>query len=146
MSYARTVTGSGKAVRELMARLCDPAVTADAALYRSLMKESSDLLPLVEADRAYAAARRRESEARELLDSGADEELRASIGRPVAVYIKSIVPDRMKVKLILIDTDCTHAPARALPYFVDPETTHHLSRWVYSPASSKRLVESVFEE
>jgi small subunit ribosomal protein S1 len=80
------------------------------------------------------------------LREGADEELRASIGRPVAVYIKSIVPDRMKVKLILIDTDCTHAPARALPYFVDPETTHHLSRWVYSPASSKRLVESVFEE
>ena len=65
-----------KRYEELMARLCDPAVTADAALYRSLMQDSSDLLPLVEAYRTYTAARRRESEARELLDSGADEELR----------------------------------------------------------------------
>ena len=62
---------------ELMARLCDPAVVADADVYRSLMKESSDLQPLVEAYRAYAAACFREQEARELLEAGGlDAELR----------------------------------------------------------------------
>ena len=59
-----------KRYEELMARLCDPAVTAQAELYRSLMKESSELQPLVEAYRAYTAARQRESEARELLFGG----------------------------------------------------------------------------
>ena len=62
---------------ELMARLCDPAVVSQADLYRSLMKESSELQPLVEAYRAYANAREREAQAREMLDSGGlDRELR----------------------------------------------------------------------
>ncbi len=80
------------------------------------------------------------------LREGSADELRGKIGHPAAVYIKSIVPDRMKVKLILIDTDCTQAPSRALPYFISPASTRHISRWVYSPASAQRLVESVFEE
>ncbi|MBR2405949.1 MAG: peptide chain release factor 1 [Clostridia bacterium] len=66
-----------KRYEELMARLCDPAVVAQADLYRSLMKESSDLQPIVEAYRAYAAAKERENEARELLEMGElDRELR----------------------------------------------------------------------
>ena len=65
-----------KRYEELMARLCDPTVVAQAEVYRSLMKESSELQPLVEAYRAYAAARRSEAEAKELLEGG-DAELRA---------------------------------------------------------------------
>lgn len=65
-----------KRYEELMARLCDPAVVSQAELYRSLMKESSELQPLVEAYRAYTAARKRECDAKDLLESDAEEELR----------------------------------------------------------------------
>lgn len=66
------------------------------------------------------------------------------IGDTAAVFIKSIIPERMKVKLILIDTQS--APADPLPvkYFVDCEQTSHIDRWIYSPAVSQRVIETVF--
>ncbi|MBQ9773192.1 MAG: 30S ribosomal protein S1 [Clostridia bacterium] len=72
------------------------------------------------------------------------QELRARIGQPVAVYIKSILPERMKVKLVLID--CCTVGAAPMPWrlFVDPTTTKHLSHWRYSPAACRRCVETVF--
>ena len=73
-------------------------------------------------------------------------DLHAHVGRTAAVYIKSIVPDRMKVKLILIDVHCPTPPVKALPYFISLATTHHLDRWTYSPANARRLVETVFED
>lgn len=65
-----------KRYEELLRRLCDPSVVAQPELYRALTKESSDLQPLVDTYRAYAAARKREAEAKELLESGSDRELR----------------------------------------------------------------------
>ncbi len=65
-------------------------------------------------------------------------------GRSATVYIKSIIPERMKVKLVLIDTypalPVTHPPR----CFVDTEAVHHLDRWQYSPPSSLRVIETVF--
>ena len=72
-------------------------------------------------------------------------EVKKRIGKPVAVYIKSIVPDRMKLKLILIDFCNAQTPSRNLTYYINPDTTHHISNWVYSPPSAKRLIETKFE-
>ena len=73
------------------------------------------------------------------------EELRARVGQSVAVYIKSIVPERMKIKLILIDA-CFHQAAKTrLTYYVDPSSTPHLSYWRYSPALSQKCIETLFE-
>ncbi|MBQ8433089.1 MAG: 30S ribosomal protein S1 [Clostridia bacterium] len=73
------------------------------------------------------------------------EDLQKKIGKAVAVYIKSIVPERMKIKLVLIDT-CCNEPSRApLRYFVDPAVTPHLDRWVYSPEHGRKVIETVFE-
>ena len=59
-----------------------------------------------------------------------------------AVYIKNIIPEKMKVKLALIDS---YFPASAVPaqfeYFTD---TAHIDRWVYSPENSSRIIETVF--
>ncbi len=67
-----------------------------------------------------------------------------SVGDVAAVYVKSIIPERMKVKLILIDT---HAPSGEAPreqLFVDCEKTAHVSEWNYSPACAQRTVRTVF--
>ena len=74
------------------------------------------------------------------------DDLRAKIGQSAAVYIKSIVPERMKIKLILIDTCCAESPSRKLPYYIDPTVTPHLSHWVYSPSGSRKLIETNFDE
>ena len=70
----------------------------------------------------------------------------AKIGACTAVYIKSILPDRMKIKLVLIDSYRKNTPQNKHRYFIDCENTKHLSRWVYSPASANKLVETIFDD
>ncbi len=73
--------------------------------------------------------------------------LRSKIGHGVAVYIKSILPERMKVKLVLIDACCSApAPRTPLRFYVDTTETKHITRWRYSPTRSPRIIETVFEE
>ena len=79
------------------------------------------------------------------LREGSIEELRAKIGQNAAVYIKSIVPERMKIKLVLIDTCFAELAKSKLTYYIDPGTTQHLSHWLYSPASSRKVIETNFE-
>ncbi len=65
-------------------------------------------------------------------------------GKTAAVYIKNIIPDRMKVKLAIIDT-CAEpaAPARELKYFIG-ENVLHIDRWRYSPPEASKVIESIF--
>lgn len=65
-------------------------------------------------------------------------------GQCVAVYIKNIIPDRMKIKLVLVDVSGEESAPRQLKYFVDPKTLH-ISKWRYSPYLSGKTVETVFE-
>ena len=72
---------------------------------------------------------------------------RATIGSAAAVYIKSILPDRMKIKLVLIDAGRAQAiPQRQpLKYYIDCDSVSHISRWRYSPERAHKLIESVFD-
>ena len=61
-----------------------------------------------------------------------------------AVYIKSIIPDKMKVKLIIIDTVKTELHRQPLEYFIDPKKTPHIDVWTYSPPGCKKVIASAF--
>lgn len=61
-----------------------------------------------------------------------------------AVYIKSIIPDKMKIKLIIIDTSDEPIYRQPLQYYINPEETQHIDLWTYSPRGSKKLIESAF--
>ena len=61
-----------------------------------------------------------------------------------AVYIKSIIPDKMKIKLIIIDTTDEPLYRKPLEYFIDPAETARIDKWTYSPPGSKKLIESSF--
>lgn len=65
-------------------------------------------------------------------------------GQTAAVYIKSIIPEKMKIKLIIIDADDTETRPAPLEYFINPDTTQHINSWTYSPLSCKKIVESIF--
>lgn len=66
-------------------------------------------------------------------------------GRMAAVYIKSIIPERMKIKLVLIDSYKGDISVPKLNYFVDCENTLHIDRWRYSPPECRKVIETVFE-
>ncbi|MBE6598297.1 MAG: S1 RNA-binding domain-containing protein [Ruminococcaceae bacterium] len=68
-----------------------------------------------------------------------------SPGDACSVYIKSIIPERMKIKLVLID-NCGSAEVRPCRYFVDTDRIMHIDKWVYSPRSSKKVIESTFDD
>ncbi len=62
-------------------------------------------------------------------------------GQNTAVYIKSIIPERMKIKLIIVDCFDAVYPPQKLNYFIDD---NHISYWKYSPDSAEKVIESWF--
>ncbi len=68
-----------------------------------------------------------------------------AVGQAVAVYIKNIIPERMKIKLVIIDTckaSASHSAER-MEYYIPPEVDH-IDYWRYSPEGNHRIIESVF--
>lgn len=64
-------------------------------------------------------------------------------GDGCAVYIKSMIPERMKVKLVMIDSSPEPITVKARS-FVDTDRVRHMDRWVYSPARCHKIIETVF--
>ncbi len=79
----------------------------------------------------------------ELRGSG-NTPVRCAVGDTAAVFIKSIIPERMKVKLVIIDAYPANEPPEPLKYYIDAEKTKHIDYWEYSPACSTRLIETIF--
>ena len=63
------------------------------------------------------------------------------VGQQASVYIKSIIPEKMKIKLIIIDTFDYQYNPRQPEYFCNDS---HMSRFLYSPENCSKVVESVF--
>ena len=61
---------------ELMEELGSPEVASDTNRFRKLMKEQSDLAPIVEAYKEYKKAKQDVEDSLALLDEESDEEMR----------------------------------------------------------------------
>ena len=66
------------------------------------------------------------------------------VGKQAAVYIKNIIPERMKIKLVLIDIHKSNTIISKPQYFIDTDKTSHIDIWQYSPSCSSRIIETVF--
>ena len=64
-------------------------------------------------------------------------------GMTVSVFIKNIIPERMKVKLIIIEGFQEEEIPAPAPYRI---REGHLSDWVYSPACCGRKIETIFDQ
>ena len=62
-------------------------------------------------------------------------------GQHASVYIKSIVPERMKIKLAIVDVFDDVCPPPPVHYFF---TGSHMDEWVYTPPQAKRRIETHF--
>ena len=68
-----------------------------------------------------------------------DRQLRP--GQAVSVYIKSILPDKMKIKLVVVNKNLSQ-PLRFEPhYFV---TRGRIKKWIYSTPQSRKQIETIF--
>lgn len=64
-------------------------------------------------------------------------------GQHASVYVKSLIPERMKIKLIIVDSFDAEYPDSTVEYYTHAQ---HIDRWVYSPECCEKVIESVFEE
>lgn len=64
-------------------------------------------------------------------------------GTIVSVYIKSILPQRMKIKLTVIDVLAPSAEPDPPPYFI---TDGHIDEWIYTPpCCDRKYIATVFQ-
>ena len=66
------------------------------------------------------------------------------VGDRASVFIKSLIPDKMKVKLIIVDSFPDEEPSPKEPsYFI---SDGHIDSFTYSPSSSYKLIETSFKD
>lgn len=63
------------------------------------------------------------------------------VGQQAAVYIKSLQPEKLKIKLALIDAQDGPVDSQPPRYFI---TEGPVTDWVYSPPGCSRMIESHF--
>jgi small subunit ribosomal protein S1 len=66
-----------------------------------------------------------------------------TVGQTAAVYIKNIIPERMKVKLVLIDSYKGEKKAATTVPFPKPNVKH-IDYWKYSPDECNKKIETYF--
>ena len=62
-------------------------------------------------------------------------------GQAVSVYIKNILPEKMKIKLVIVNHSLNQRHRFELKYFI---TEGRLDRWVYSTPESPKRIETDF--
>ena len=63
------------------------------------------------------------------------------IGQHASVYIKALIPEKMKVKLIIVDVFDAKYPNKELEYFI---TNGNISKWIYSSQLCDKKIETFF--
>lgn len=62
-------------------------------------------------------------------------------GQAVSVYIKNILPEKMKIKLVIVNHALSQSHRFELRYFI---TEGHLDHWFYSTPESHKRIETDF--
>ncbi len=68
------------------------------------------------------------------------------VGDACAVYIKSIMPEKMKIKLVIIDTYESKGEPDESSMFLKDIKLEHIDYWKYSPENCEKLIETRFQE
>lgn len=62
-------------------------------------------------------------------------------GQSVSIYIKSIIPEKMKIKLAVVEAFDDYSQSSELVYFTKG---NHISDWNYSPPGAVKSIQTVF--
>lgn len=90
---------------EIMNELSEPGVANDQKRFTSLMKEQSDLTPIVEAYKEYKTKKQDVADSLELLESESDEDMREMLKEELNDAKKRIEELEDKLKILLLPKD-----------------------------------------
>ena len=90
---------------DLSRELMSPDVATDPKRFRNLMKEQSDLAPLVETYQAYKKAGADAEDAQLMLEEESDEEMRALAKEELAAAKKEVSELEEKLRILLLPKD-----------------------------------------
>ncbi|MDO5560573.1 MAG: S1 RNA-binding domain-containing protein [Oscillospiraceae bacterium] len=65
------------------------------------------------------------------------------VGQHASVYIKALIPEKMKVKLIIVDVFDDIPRNTDIKYFI---TGNHIDNWKYTTDSAEKIIESTFTD
>ena len=94
-----------KKYEEIMRELGSPDIASDKNRYRSLMKEQSDLSPLVETYREYAKNERTVEDSLQMLEEESDPEMKDMLKEELADARKNLESLSSKLKILLLPKD-----------------------------------------
>ena len=94
-----------KHFEEIQAELASPQAAADQNRFRKLMKEQSDLTPLVETYRAYVKAGRDRADALAMLEEEKDEEMRSLLKEEMSAAEEETARLEKELKVLLLPKD-----------------------------------------
>lgn len=90
---------------EIMNELSEPSVTSDQERFRSLMKEQSDLEPIVKAYREYKKKKQDIEDSLAMLEEENDEEMRAMLKEELADSKECVARLEGELKILLLPKD-----------------------------------------
>ena len=90
---------------EIQRELSSPDIASDQKRFRSLMKEQSDLAPLVEAYSEYRSAQQTILDCEEMLEAEHDEEMRGMLKEELAQAREDEETLREKLRIMLLPKD-----------------------------------------
>ncbi len=90
---------------EIMGELGEPTVTNNQERFRALMKEQSDLTPIVEAYKEYKKSRQDIDDSLAMLDGESDEEMREMLKEELNSAKKRVEELETELKILLLPKD-----------------------------------------
>ena len=90
---------------ELMGELSSPDITSNQERFRKLMKEQSDLTPIVEAYKEYKKSKQDIADSLEMLEAESDEEMREMLKEELNDAKKRVEELEEKLKILLLPKD-----------------------------------------
>ena len=91
--------------QQILEELNDPNVVADQNHFRKLMKEQSDLTPLVEKYTEYKKTKQTIDDSLEMLEAESDEEMREMLKEELAQAKSDVTRIEQELKILLIPKD-----------------------------------------
>ena len=90
---------------EIMSELAEPNVANNQERFRTLMKEQSDLTPIVEAYKEYKKSKQDIEDSLALLDEETDEDMKEMLKEELASAKKRVEELEQKLKILLLPKD-----------------------------------------
>ena len=90
---------------ELMSELAEPGVADDAARFKRLMKEQSDLAPIVETYSEYKKSKQDIEDSLEMLEAESDDEMREMLKEELSDAKEKVAKLEDKLKILLLPKD-----------------------------------------